>query len=197
MSVRGIRQSIRSGVVLGNLGCDDAQPQQIDLRRLGKALAGSGPAGSTFGQIADKQVVANISGVSNTPVGVGVSALIDAVFGSAQGDVLYRDAAVWKVLAPGTIGFVLTTGGPAANPSWAAAATPSTFVDAEIPTGTINGVNAAFTLANTPVVGSVHLYLNGLRMRPTTDFTVAGTTITYSAGAKPQTGDNHYADYRK
>lgn len=75
--------------------------------------------------------------------------------------------------------------------------TNANFVDGEVPTGTIDGVNVTFTLAGLPVSGSVHLYLNGLRQRPTTDFSVAGNVITYTAGAKPSTGDNHVADYRK
>lgn len=70
-------------------------------------------------------------------------------------------------------------------------------IDGEAPTGVIDGANATFTLAYTPSAGSVHLYLNGLRQRPTTDYGVAGNTITYTAGAKPQAGDNHLADYRK
>lgn len=47
-----------------------------------------------------------------------MSAAIDTAFGSVQGDILYRDAAVWKVLAPGAAGQVLSTGGAGANPSW-------------------------------------------------------------------------------
>jgi hypothetical protein len=41
--------------------------------------------------------------------------------GTAQGDVLYRGASLWNNLPAGTAGFVLTTGGPGANPSWTAA----------------------------------------------------------------------------
>jgi hypothetical protein len=40
--------------------------------------------------------------------------------------------------------------------------TASNFVDKEIPSGSINGSNTTFTLANTPVSGSEHLYLNGI-----------------------------------
>lgn len=47
-----------------------------------------------------------------------LSALIDAVFGSTQGNILYRDSSAWQVLAPGTAGTFLKTGGAAANPSW-------------------------------------------------------------------------------
>lgn len=38
--------------------------------------------------------------------------------GSTQGQIFYRDAAAWAVLAVGTAGQVLKTGGAAANPSW-------------------------------------------------------------------------------
>ncbi len=46
------------------------------------------------------------------------SAKVDAAFGSTQGDILYRNATVWTVLAPGTNGQFLTSGGAGANPSW-------------------------------------------------------------------------------
>ena len=39
--------------------------------------------------------------------------------GEAQGNILYRNATEWVVLAPGTSGFVLKTNGAAANPAWA------------------------------------------------------------------------------
>jgi hypothetical protein len=50
------------------------------------------------------------------------SAEIDAVFGSAQGDILYRGGSLWTVLTPGTSGFFLQTAGASANPMWAAQA---------------------------------------------------------------------------
>lgn len=46
-----------------------------------------------------------------------VSKLLD-VIGLDQGDLLYRDSAQWKVLGPGTTGFILKTNGPSANPAW-------------------------------------------------------------------------------
>lgn len=71
------------------------------------------------------------------------------------------------------------------------------FVDGEIPTGTLNGVNAAFALANTPSPSSsVRVYRNGLLMKQGADYTVAGTTITFLPGAIPQSGDALLADYR-
>jgi hypothetical protein len=73
------------------------------------------------------------------------------------------------------------------------------FVDNETPSGTINGVNDTFTLAFTPVVGSEHLFKNGLRMKSgvSNDYTISGATITFNAGQIPQTGDTLVADYRK
>lgn len=40
------------------------------------------------------------------------------LIGATQGDILYRDADDWKVLAPGTAGQILASGGAAANPAW-------------------------------------------------------------------------------
>jgi hypothetical protein len=76
------------------------------------------------------------------------SAAIDSAFGSTQGDILYRNATVWTVLAPGTAGQALESGGAAANPSWAEVTGPRPFtallgIGANIATGT----NAANTYA--------------------------------------------------
>jgi hypothetical protein len=43
--------------------------------------------------------------------------------GIAQGNIAYRNATEWVVLAPASSGFVLTTLGAAANPAWADVAT--------------------------------------------------------------------------
>lgn len=51
---------------------------------------------------------------------VTLSQLLDWIGSAAQGDILYRDASGWARLAAGTAGNVLTTNGPAANPSWSA-----------------------------------------------------------------------------
>lgn len=48
----------------------------------------------------------------------------------------------------------------------------------EIPTGTVNGSNTAFTLANTPRSGTLMLYTDGVRMVPTVDYTITGANIT-------------------
>lgn len=69
------------------------------------------------------------------------------------------------------------------------------FADNVIPTGTIDGVNVTFALPQTPnPSSSLKLSLNGNRLRPTTDYSLSGATITYVN--PPSSGDNHYADYR-
>lgn len=79
----------------------------------------------------------------------------------------------------------------------AAGLTNSSFVDAEVPSGSINGTNTAFTLANTPVTGSVRVYLNGQRLRAGAgnDYTISGTTITLAAA--PLSGEYVEVEYRR
>lgn len=47
--------------------------------------------------------------------------------GSTQGQILYRGASNWTILAPGSANDLLISGGPAANPSWSTPATISEF----------------------------------------------------------------------
>jgi hypothetical protein len=70
------------------------------------------------------------------------------------------------------------------------------FNNAETPTGSINGSNTSFTLANTPSAGSLQLYKNGqLQIAGgSADYTLATNTITYNAA--PITGDTLIAYYR-
>ena len=92
---------------------------QIDT---GTGLTG-GPITTTgtisLASIADGDLLANTSGGAAAPIPTTLTALIDYAIGNTQGDILYRNASGWVVLAPGTSGQVLTTGGAAANPSWA------------------------------------------------------------------------------
>jgi hypothetical protein len=84
----------------------------------GAPITGAGTV--SLAAIATASVLANISGSSAAPVPSTVSVLFDSVFGSAQGAIVYRNATTWVMLSPGTSGQVLTTGGAAANPAWAA-----------------------------------------------------------------------------
>ena len=60
------------------------------------------------------------------------------------------------------------------------------FIYNEIPTGTVNGSNTAFTLANTPASGTLQLYADGMRMKGGgVDYTLSGANITM--GVAPST----------
>lgn len=71
------------------------------------------------------------------------------------------------------------------------------FVDKEIPSGSINGSNTAFTLANTPILGSEHVYLNGMLQESGAgnDYTISGASITMLSA--PLTGEKLRISYRK
>ena len=60
-----------------------------------------------------------------------------------------------------TGGTLNTTAITFSNPITSGGLTASNFVDKESPSGTINGSNVTFTLANAPTAGSEHVYLNG------------------------------------
>lgn len=71
------------------------------------------------------------------------------------------------------------------------------FIDAEVPSGPVNGVNTVFVLSNAPVpAASLEVYRNGLRLRMNLDYTVSGTTLTFQPGLAPQSGDVLQTCYR-
>lgn len=65
----------------------------------------------------------------------------------------------------------------------------------ETPSGTINGSNTSFSLANTPVVGSEEVYLNGVQQDSGAgnDYTISGAVITYLSA--PLSGDKIRVSY--
>jgi hypothetical protein len=82
---------------------------------------------------------------------------------------------------------------------WAVPFSSANHIVGETPTGTIDGVNAAFTLANTPTAGTVGVFVNGMRMKSGAgnDYTISGTTVTFLTGAIPTSGDVIQVDYLK
>lgn len=73
---------------------------------------------------------------------------------------------------------------------------PGDFVVRETPSGSVNGSNTAFTLANTPISNTECVYLNGLLQEPGgQDYTISGATITFVTA--PFTGDRLRVNYQK
>jgi len=71
----------------------------------------------------------------------------------------------------------------------------SDFIFHEIPTGNIDSLNTSYTLANTPVTGTVQVFLNGLLQAPGSglDYTISGSTITFAKA--PRTNSDLYVHY--
>lgn len=71
----------------------------------------------------------------------------------------------------------------------------SRYIENEIPSGTIDGVNTTFTISkNTMDASSVKVYRGGSRLKLTDDYTFAGRTITFVI--PPEVGEKLLVDYR-
>lgn len=75
------------------------------------------------------------------------------------------------------------------------AVTSGSSVFREIPTGSVNGSNTQFTLANTPNLGTEQVFLNGalLNSGANSDYVLEGDTLTFTIA--PQTGDVVLVNY--
>jgi outer membrane murein-binding lipoprotein Lpp len=72
-----------------------------------------------------------------------------------------------------------------------------TFVDFELPVGSIDGSNPVFVLNAAPTPpSSLVLYRNGVKLSPGFDYSLSGNTILFATGAVPQAGDLLTARYR-
>jgi len=60
-------------------------------------------------------------------------------------------------------------------------------------TGDINDINKDFVIANTPISGTLKVFVGGARQKETEDYTVSGTTISFVLA--PQTGSIILVDY--
>jgi hypothetical protein len=113
---------------------------------------------------------------------------------TTKGDIIARGSSAPATrLGVGADGQVLTADSTQAlGLKWAAASSGASYAT-ETPTGTMNGTNVTFTLSNAPISGSLTLFLNGIEQVPTTDFTISGTTITYTV--PPRSADLMVARY--
>lgn len=71
------------------------------------------------------------------------------------------------------------------------------FVNGETPTGSINGSNKTFVLADTPnPADSLELSINGQELKLTSDYTLSGDTITTTFAYPTNSVNSFLADYR-
>lgn len=73
--------------------------------------------------VAGGHLLANPGTASAAPADTAFTTLLDGVYGTTRGQLIYRTAGGWGTLPPGTAGQVLRTGGAAGDPSWIDAVT--------------------------------------------------------------------------
>jgi hypothetical protein len=62
----------------------------------------------------------------------------------------------------------------------------------------ITGVQLLFTTVNPFFSNSLCVYVDGIRQRPTSDYTITGiNNFTFVGGSAPATGTDLYVDYRR
>jgi hypothetical protein len=151
--------------------------------------AGTTPSTLLFANAADGNVLANVSGAPAPAVPTAVTALLDKVFGNTRGAMLYRGAAGWAALPPGTAGQRLISNGANADPSWITSATLSQAITPDpagtnSTTGVMCGFNAQITL-----VGSGNLAINVYGIAGMSAGSAGGTIrIAIGTGTPPANG---------
>ena len=122
-----------SGTVSGVLGADGSGNVAAAVSGAGISLT-SGPATVSLASIATGDLLANLAGTPQPPVATTTSALLDALAGTTQGSIMYRNATTWVQLLPGaSAGLALLTAGSGGNPSWGVpVAGPSTTTQHDV-----------------------------------------------------------------
>jgi hypothetical protein len=158
-----------------------------DVRLSPGSVSGSAPAVATIigiGDITGLQNALNVRPVVGTTFGVSRTAVIDST-GAIDA-------------APGEGSDCVHVDGSSGPCGSGGSVSGSAFIDAEIPSGTMNGSNPAFALANVPSpASSLTLFRNGLLLAQGADYTVSLNGITFQPGASPQPGDLLTAYYRR
>lgn len=117
---------------------------------------------------------------------IGTNAASDQVI-----DTTASGVAAWKTLGDTSAGGLAETYNATTHAFGTIAVLSGTQVWNETPSGTINGSNLSFTLANAPnPAGSLQCFKNNGRVFSTGDFTLSSLTISFvSTTSTPQTGD--------
>jgi hypothetical protein len=110
---------------------------------------------------------------SNPVIAAKVQEILDQI-ATSRGSVLYRGAAGWQALNPGTSGYVLQTNGPGADPTWAAQSG-----------GGGGGTGYAFAITSNTQVSTSAFATKGRTITPIPSVTLTGvsTVFTVVAGA--------------
>lgn len=94
---------------------------------------------ANLGTVADKRILANISGGAATLSAVSLTALLDDIISANHGAIITRGTADWEAITAGTSGFALVSQGTTDIPAWTslAAVVPQQWL-----AGTVSAINA-------------------------------------------------------
>ncbi len=157
-----------------------------DVRLAPGAISTPGPGSQSASvQIADVlglQAALNLRPTQGTGFAASRAAVINAM-GALDG-------------AVGSVSDCLHVDGTS-GPCGTGSAGSTVFVDAETPSGTLDGINSTFTLANAPnPTSSLTLFRNGMLLKQNMDFTLSSNSIIFQSGAVPKAADMLLANYR-
>jgi hypothetical protein len=164
-----------------------ATPLKVAQVRTGGGVGGSGGDGSAGGLTGTPE-----STVTNLVSDLNARPIKGPGFGTSAVAMVDQNGQIETVI--GNLGdcvFVDGTTGPCT-----AGITLPSFVNGEVPVGPINGLNATFTLTNSPATSSLLLFRNGLLLKAGGDYSLNGSTIQFAAGSIPQLNDTLSAQYR-
>ena len=155
-TIRGIRDTIPSGFILGRTASDDGPVQLIPLRELARQLK-NGSLGDLGGggsvSPANPTATATDTAVNGTAttymrsdaapaVRVATntlyglvkmdSAFLDTAVGNVAGGIACRGASVWGQLPTGSAGQILQSNGTGLNPSWVGSSAVTSTIDTTI-----------------------------------------------------------------
>lgn len=175
-------------ILIGSTGVD---PVAAAINSGTGILVGNGAGSITVGlaAIASHDILSNITGGSAAPIANTLTATIDAAIGSTQGNILYRSATAWNVLAPGTSGQFFTTGGPAANPSWTSQVAPTGAALTRV-----DDTNITLTLGGSPTVALLAAASITAGWTGTLSGTRGGTGVNNGANTATFAGNLNFAN---
>src|SRR5580692_1114768 len=159
--------------------------------KVAQVRTGSGSTGGTAGGLTGGTGATTEAQVTNLVSDLNARPIKGPGFGINAVAVVDQNGQIET--AVGSLGdcvFVDGTTGPCSS------LTLPTWVNGETPGGTVNGINATFTLANTPSGSSLLLFRNGVLVQAGLDYSLTGSTIQFVTSGIPQPSDTLVAEYR-